>query len=720
MARTPDIALFTRWVWGGGAERVISNLAYGLAERGFQVDLIIMQDRGESATRLHPNLRLINFDVQTVSKQHRLLPTGFQSVNSLIKLVKYLKQHRPTVLLSATHFVNETALLARSLARVPTRVIVTEHTFLSKEAKLTEQVSARLIPWTVRALYALADEVIAVSHGVAQDLATFLGHRHKPIKVIYNSVVTPEIYQLAQHPIEHPWFTQKDYPIILAGGRFVCQKDFPTLLRAFAKVRQTLPARLVLLGEGRDRASLEQLAESLGIATAVWLPGFVDNPYAYLKQADVFALSSAWEGLPTILIEAIAIGTPVVSTECPSGPSEILQQGEYGQLVPVGDVDALAAALVTTLQGNYQLAPDHWIQEFTPEAVIRQYVNVLGLKPPIPSLETTALVTKPESSKPKPKLLPTLLTAKGKTHVAIESPLVSIVIPAYNAADLIDEALASVQQQTYPHWQVLIVEDGTQDGTESIAQTFAQSVGSAKVQYIRHEVNQGLSAARNTGIAHASGKYVALLDHDDTWQPQHLEKLVEVLETSGADLAYAPAEFFDYHTRKPLGFHGPQDPELAAFPSSLFNRNFIPASAVVMKRQVHQQVGGFDTQLKRVEDLDYWLRCAEAGITFEYVPEITNGYRQRNPNAMTACKEDILEWHARVLRKHYQLTAVSKVLRDRVLARYHLGVVRRNLKTKPFKAWEFLYWSIRIAPFGSLAAMHWVCLEALGWTKRYV
>jgi teichuronic acid biosynthesis glycosyltransferase TuaG len=301
----------------------------------------------------------------------------------------------------------------------------------------------------------------------------------------------------------------------------------------------------------------------------------------------------------------------------------------------------------------------------------------------------------------------------------MDTPLVSIIIPAHNAAELIHEALQSVRQQTYPHWQVIVVEDGTQDGTEAIVQTFAQGVGVGKVHYIRHAINQGVSAARNTALAAATGQYIALLDHDDIWKPEHLEKLVTRLEQTGADFAYAPAEFFVSLTDEGMGIHGPQAAEWSEFPHSLFNRSYIPVSAVVMRKTALARVGGFDTQLKKVEDLDYWLRCVEAGMHFEYVAEATNGYRQRNPKAMTADKSSILEWHARVLRKHRNLAAVSKAVRDRVLARYHLGVARRSLKTEPAKAWEFLYWSIRITPLGSLAAIRWFVMEALGQQTRY-
>jgi glycosyltransferase involved in cell wall biosynthesis len=707
---TPDVALFTRWLWGGGAERVIANLANGLAAQGLAVDLIVVQSGPAATQAFHANVNIIDLAIQPAPKQGWIPFTGFQSWNSLPKLVNYLKTHRPPVLLSATHFINETALLAKKLARVSTRIVVTEHTFLSQEVKLTEQSSSRAIPWTVRALYSWADEVVAVSHGVANDLRGFMGSRSKVPTVIYNSVVTPDIYRMAQQAVDHPWFQQKDLPIVIGAGRFVRQKDFATLLRAFAQLQQTQPARLVLLGSGREQQTLQQLASDLGVSEHLWMPGFVDNPYAFLQKADVFALSSAWEGLPTVLIEALALGTPVVSTDCPSGPAEILQQGNYGHLVPVGDPAALATALQAVLQGDRKITPQHWIDQFTPEQVIHKYMEVIGVQPP-PAPPKSDLPC-PNSQNPSPP--------NTEDLSAPPAPLVSIIVPAYNAAGLLPEALTSIQQQTYPNWELIVVEDGSQDGTEVIVHAFAKVAAPRKVRYLRHTQNQGLSATRNTAIAAAHGKYLALLDHDDTWHPQHLSKLVTVLEEGTADIAYATAKFFDYHSKESLGIHGPKGSEWHNFPNSLLNRNYIAASSVVMRRQVPVRIGGFDPQLRRVEDLDYWLRCAEAGCTFEYVDQVTNGYRQQNPTAMTANKKEILEWHARVLRKHARLGKVSKKCRDRVLARYHLGVVRRSWKSHPLKSWEFLFWSLVLAPVGSIAAVQWFLKETIKQDSRYV
>src|SRR5690625_55191 len=186
-------------------------------------------------------------------------------------------------------------------------------------------------------LYRHLDAVVTASEGVSTDTRTVTGLPPERIHVIDNPVVTPDLEELAAQPLDHPWFGDNDVPVILASGRLTKQKDFPTLLRAFARVRQNRPARLIVLGEGKLRTELEALAVKLGIASDVDLAGFASNPYPYVKQSDLFVLSSRWEGLGMALIEALALGIPAVSADCPSGPREILADGRYGALVPVGD-----------------------------------------------------------------------------------------------------------------------------------------------------------------------------------------------------------------------------------------------------------------------------------------------------------------------------------------------------------------------------------------------
>ena len=362
----PDAALFLRGLYGGGAERVLLTLAQGFVERGLKVDLVLARAEGPYLEQVHPKVRIVDLQAQWMP-------------SSLPKLVKYLRQAQPLNLLAALHYPCEIALWARQLAGGSTRIIVSEHNTLSLEAARIPQLSVQLTPLAARLFYPWADAIVAVSQGVATDLSQIARLRADRLQVVYNPVITPELFSLAQEPVEHPWFQPGAPPVILGVGRLHPQKDFPTLIRAFDRVRQIRPARLIILGDGPERAKLTALIAELGLNDDVILPGFVQNPYAYMSKANVLVLSSLYEGLPTVLIEALAVGTPVVSTNCESGPAEILAQGKYGHLTPVGDSEAIAAAISSVLAGHYPIVEPHWLEQFTLEISIQKYLDVLDL-----------------------------------------------------------------------------------------------------------------------------------------------------------------------------------------------------------------------------------------------------------------------------------------------------------------------------------------------------
>jgi glycosyltransferase involved in cell wall biosynthesis len=234
-----------------------------------------------------------------------------------------------------------------------------------------------LVKW----FYPKADKIVTVSYELEESLKNFLSIPKEKIKTIYNPVVTPELFEQAKQPVSCSWFEQNQLPVILAVGRLSPEKDYPTLFRAFSLVRQIRPAKLLILGEGEERANLERLAIELGIQNDVSMPGFVDNPFAFMAKASVFVLSSAWEALPTVLVEALACGCPVVATDCRSGPREILDNGRYGRLVPVGDHEALAKAILETLD-NPDFPADRQTRlqramEFSVDAAVDKYLKVL-------------------------------------------------------------------------------------------------------------------------------------------------------------------------------------------------------------------------------------------------------------------------------------------------------------------------------------------------------
>jgi len=280
-------------------------------------------------------------------------------------------------LLSTMQDINLVALWSRRLAGVSTRVVVSVHNTVSQESQNSTQLKRRFAPYLARWFYPWADAIVTVSQGAAEDLVG-LGLSSERIKVIYNPVVTPELFEKVNEPIDHPWFEPGSPPVILGVGRLEKQKDFSTLIRAFAQVQRQRPARLMILGEGKERPYLEALVQELGLGENVSLPGFVSNPYAYMARATVFVLSSLFEGLPTVLIEALAVGTRVVSTNCESGPAEILANGQYGNLVAVGDVKGIAEAIISTLESpSDSEALRRRAAEFSLEKALTQYRQVL-------------------------------------------------------------------------------------------------------------------------------------------------------------------------------------------------------------------------------------------------------------------------------------------------------------------------------------------------------
>lgn len=345
-------------------ERVMLMLASGFAERGIHVDLVLVKSSRDSVSSLPQNVRLVDLSVRRV-------------IFSLPPLVRYLREQRPMAILSAPKHANVIALIAYKLARIPARLVVGEHNSPSQAIAHSKDRTMGVLHLLMRLTYPWAERVVAVSEGVANDLTQELCVPPHKIEVIYNPVVTDTLFAQAVQPVDHPWFKEAEPPVVLGVGRLAPQKDFTTLIRAFALVRHKLAARLMILGEGEERAMLQSLATSLGLgADDVTFPGFVENPFAFMRNASVFVLSSKWEGLGIVLIEAMAVGTPVVSTDCPSGPAEILENGRWGRLVPVNDPDALARAIEQTLLDPGP-DPRERAMYFSAERAIDHYLRLL-------------------------------------------------------------------------------------------------------------------------------------------------------------------------------------------------------------------------------------------------------------------------------------------------------------------------------------------------------
>lgn len=357
------IAIFIANLNGGGVQRVYLNLAGGLIKQGLRVDLIV----GQSETK---NTRLIPADVRVFNLNQR------RSFFTLRGLVKYIKKEQPDVLLTAQTHINLIGIIAKMLSRRKIRLVVSEHIDLREVIK--HNLKERRIVKFASYFYGMADEIIAVSKGVADSISAILKIDGNKIKVIHNPLISEDISRLMRENPGHPWFENGSVPVVIAIGRLVPQKDFVTLVNAFAMARQTMALRLFILGEGFLKDKINNMIDDLSLSDEVKLAGIVENPFQYLSRASMFVLSSLYEGFPSVLVEAMACGIPVVSTDCPSGPREILEDGKLGRLVPVGNAEALGRAIIDTIKDPYPLqVTQNKAMEFNVDDCTLNYLQVL-------------------------------------------------------------------------------------------------------------------------------------------------------------------------------------------------------------------------------------------------------------------------------------------------------------------------------------------------------
>lgn len=340
------------------------NIANSLVARGYQVEMVLISAKGELMSELRPGVALVDLG----SKRVRW---------SVLPLVRYLRRVRPSVALVCMWPLTVIALWARSLARLPTRMVLAEHTTWSRSELLARPTVGWQVRTSMHQFFPKADGIVAVSNGAADDLARFARLDRRSISVIYNPVVGAE-QPVSDEVLQPAGWWNGPHKRVLAVGTLKAIKDYATLLEAFAALRHQMDARLLILGEGECRAALEAQVRRLGLEGCVFMPGFAKDTAPYYQRADLHVLSSTGEGLPTVIIEALAAGTPVVSTDSPSGPREILADGKFGRLVPVGDAPALAAAMAESLAASHdRCALKARAQDFSIDKAVDQYEALL-------------------------------------------------------------------------------------------------------------------------------------------------------------------------------------------------------------------------------------------------------------------------------------------------------------------------------------------------------
>lgn len=388
---------------GGGAEKVTLTLAHEMARRAHDAVIVANKAEGALVDEVRSSVRthqLVGRPLQTsrltplwadpMGVRELWLPVILgtpppKSIRFVRSLRRFLRKERPDFLISVTPFTTLQAVWARRYARAPTKIVNVESIHLSRWIEGRKGRRYEYLMPLLRRIYRRVDVLVGVSDGVADNLAQVTGLPRSSIARIYNPALTPDLEKAAQEPLDHAWFQDGQPPVLLTVGRLDDQKDHPSLIRAFAKLRAEREARLVILGEApnpRETAArtkaLRDLARSLGVEADVDLAGYQSNPFKYMKRAAVFVLTSRFEGLGNVLIEALACGCPVVSTDCESGPGEVLEAGKHGRLVPVGDVDAMARALTETLDDSSQ--PEQLkarAADFSADAIGAEYERLL-------------------------------------------------------------------------------------------------------------------------------------------------------------------------------------------------------------------------------------------------------------------------------------------------------------------------------------------------------
>lgn len=329
----------------GGAEKVTVNLINALEKLDVEIDLLLLKQKDLKIKKAN-DLIVSEFK----DKVNVIYMPSTRAIYSISWLFSYMKKKEPTSFLSVLDNMNILTFLVSLLTNNKHKIFLTIHNNISNELRLKKNFKQIVISYFVKYIYRHAKKIITVSNGISDNLVFKYKIPQSCIKTIYNPIITSDLALKAKADCPHPWLRTPTKPVILAVGSFRPQKDFPTLIKAFSIVRKQIDVRLIILGEGTLREELESMVKTFNIEDSVSLPGFSDNVYSFMSKADLFVLSSQTEALPTVLIEALACNTPVISTDCEYGPREILENGKFGTLVKPGDYIEMANAICNFLK----------------------------------------------------------------------------------------------------------------------------------------------------------------------------------------------------------------------------------------------------------------------------------------------------------------------------------------------------------------------------------
>lgn len=359
----------------GGRTLILLNILRYIDREFFEPILVMFKKEGHLENKIPNDIPLFIIDIERIKTGLPLFPF------ILHQFKKIIRKERPLILFCYGWYGATLSSLSSIRSATRPLIVIHEDTVFAECLNHYKGKMKKIFKFLVRFSYNNSDLIIAVSKGVKDSLITHFNISDEKIKVLYNPVDLETIKIKSQDEVNHLWFNE-DIPIIISAGRLVSQKGFDVLIKAFSLVRKKYEARLIILGEGPFKDELEKLTSQLGIRRDVDFPGFQDNPWRYIVRSTIFALPSFYEGLPCVIIEALALGVPVVSTDCHSWPNEILEGGRYGLLVPVRDEDAMAEGILKLLIDNglreeYSKKGHKRAADFSKEKIIKQYEKVL-------------------------------------------------------------------------------------------------------------------------------------------------------------------------------------------------------------------------------------------------------------------------------------------------------------------------------------------------------